>query len=223
MFLLAALWLLWHEHGGFLDAFSYGTFSAPTVVIDPGHGGEDGGAVSPEGIEESGINLSVSLRVRDIMRLCGQKTVMTREEDVSTGDSTLPTVKQRKASDIRARVALVNSIPGAVLISIHQNSLPSSPVTHGAQAFWNHDGETLTKLIQSALNEQINAGNPKQPREMDSGVYLMRNANVPGVLVECGFLSNFAETMQLLEPSRQKELALSITAGYLRYLSGEQP
>ena len=157
------------------------------------------------------------------MRLCGQKTVMTREEDVSTGDSTLPTVKQRKASDIRARVALVNSIPGAVLISIHQNSLPSSPVTHGAQAFWNHDGETLTKLIQSALNEQINAGNPKQPREMDSGVYLMRNANVPGVLVECGFLSNFAETMQLLEPSRQKELALSITAGYLRYLSGEQP
>ena len=96
----------------------------PVIVIDPGHGGEDGGAVSPEGIEESGINLAVSQKIRDLLIFMGIETVMTRTEDVSIGDMSLNTVKKRKASDIRKRVEIVNEIENAILISIHQNSLP---------------------------------------------------------------------------------------------------
>ena len=195
------------------------------IVIDPGHGGEDSGAVSPEGIAESGINLDISRRIYALTRFFGQEAVMTRTEDVSIGDAALPTVRQRKSSDLRRRVEIVNQLENALLLSVHQNSLPSSPVTHGAQVFWNRyqGGETLAKCVQNALNEQINAGNPKQAREMDASVYLMRQAAAPAALVECGFLSNAAETMQLLNPGYQTELALAVTAGTLRYIAGENP
>ncbi|MBR3570325.1 MAG: N-acetylmuramoyl-L-alanine amidase [Oscillibacter sp.] len=207
-----------------LQAFSAsGLPGAATVVIDAGHGGEDGGAVSPTGIPESGLNLSIAFRVRDLLRLTGCRTSMTRTEDVSIGDNSLATVRARKASDIRRRTELVNATENAVLLSVHQNSLPSSPITHGAQAFWNRreGGETLAKLIQASLNAQINAGNEKRAYPMNDGVYLMKHAQAPGALVECGFLSNAWETALLTETAYQKELAAAIAAGYLRYASGE--
>ncbi len=194
------------------------------VVIDAGHGGEDGGAVSPDGIAESGLNLAVAERTRDLLRLFGQRTVMTREADVSLSDPGLDTVRKRKASDIRNRVALVERTENAVLLSIHQNSLPSSPVTHGAQVFWNRQagGEELAKLIQSSLNGAVNTGNEKQAREIPSSIYLMGHITAPAALVECGFLSNAGETARLQEPGYQQMLAAAITAGYLRFAAGEE-
>ena len=222
----AGAWL-WREReaGNALPVFSASEAREPlTVALDPGHGGEDGGAVSPEGVEESGINLSIALRVRDLLRLTGRRVIMTRTEDVSIGDNRLDSVRARKSSDLRKRVEIVNNTENAVLLSVHQNSLPSSPVTHGAQAFWNarEGGETLAKLIQSSLNAWINAGNEKRAYPMRSGVYLMEHAQAPGTLVECGFLSNAWETMKLTEAAYQKELAAAIAAGYLRYASGEE-
>ena len=115
--------------------------SAQTVVIDPGHGGQDGGAVAPDGTEESEINLAISQRLEHLLRFAGVPTEMTRREDCMVCDPGLDTMRQRKVSDIRNRTALVNGIPNAVLLSIHQNSLPSSPATHGAQAFRNRHGD----------------------------------------------------------------------------------
>ena len=195
-----------------------------TVVLDPGHGGEDGGAVSPEGVAESGINLEIALRVRDIFRLMGQPAVLTRSSDVSLGDPALGTVRQRKASDIRRRVEMVNGTENSILLSIHQNSLPSSPDTHGAQVFWNgaEGGQALAEDIQAALNAVVNEGNPKRAKAMGTGVYLMRHAAVPAALAECGFLSNGEETARLQTADHQREIAAALAAGCLRYLS-EQP
>ncbi len=195
-----------------------------TVVIDPGHGGEDGGAVSSDGVEESQINLAVALQVNDLLRLMGQRTTMTRTEDVSTCDQGLATIRQRKASDLKNRVALVNGMENAILLSIHQNSLPSSPVTHGAQVFWNRQegAEGLAELVQTSLNETINAGNEKHAKQIPPTIYLMKNVTAPGIIVECGFLSNAAETQRLQELSYQRKLAAAIAAGYLRCLSGEE-
>ena len=194
-----------------------------TVVIDPGHGGEDGGAVSPTGVQESHINLAVSLRLDELLRFAGQRTVLTRREDVSTNDEGLSTVKARKASDLRNRVKLVNDTENAVLWSIHQNSLPSSTVTHGAQVFWNtqQGAEELAGAIQDTLNLWINAGNEKHTKPIPQTIYLMKNAEAPAVLVECGFLSNSAETAQLQEPSYQMKIAAAVAVGYLRCLKGE--
>ena len=196
---------------------------SPVVwIIDPGHGGEDGGAVSESGVQESGINLAVSLRLREILRFTGQQTRMTREADVSICDEGLPSIRARKASDIRNRVTLVNETPGAVLVSIHQNSLPASPETHGAQAFWNTQtgGEALAGAVQEVLNITINTHRAKNPRQIPQTIYLMNHVTAPAILVECGFLSNPAETALLGSPDYQTKLAAVIAAGCLR--AGEE-
>ena len=196
----------------------------PIVVIDPGHGGEDGGAVSPAGAEESQINLAIAIRLSEVLRFCGKETLMTRSEDLSICDPGLATIRERKSSDLKNRVELVNQKENAVLLSIHQNSLPSSPVTHGAQAFWNarSGAEALAQGIQDTLNAWINTERPKEPKEIPSSIYLMKNVQSPGVLVECGFLSNAAEAERLQEDPYQKKLAAVIAAGYLQSQTGEK-
>ena len=209
---------------GVVSVFAPGGDVPLVVVIDPGHGGEDGGAVSAAGAEESRINLDIALRLNRLLRFCGTRTLMTRMDESSIGDPDLKTVRERKASDLKMRVKLVNDAENAVLLSIHQNSLPSSPVTHGAQAFWNlHPGsQELAKEIQGALNTQINTERPKEAKEISSTIYLMKHVQAPAVLVECGFLSNAAEAERLQEESYQTKLAAVIAAGYLECLNGEK-
>ena len=136
---------------------------------------------------------------------------MTREEDVTICDEGLGTIRERKASDIRNRVNMVEETENAVLLSIHQNSLPSSPVTHGAQVFWNQQegAEELAEVIQTALNSTVNVGNEKHTKRIPSTVYLMKHVTVPAVLVECGFLTNREETTLLQDETYQRGLALS--------------
>lgn len=210
--LAAVLW-----QGNPIPAFNAREEVPVTVVIDPGHGGEDGGAVSSGGVAEGQINLEVSLRVNDLLRFAGQRTRLTRSGDVMICDEGLDTMRQRKSSDLKNRVKLVEETENAVLLSIHQNSLPSSPVTRGAQVFWNRQAgaESLAEQIQEALNGGINAGNEKHSRQIPDSIYLMKNISAPGVLVECGFLSNGPETERLQDPAYQLRLAAAIAAGYL--------
>ena len=190
---------------------------SPVVVIDAGHGGADGGAVSADGTIESSLNLQISLRLNDLLRLLGQQTEMTRREDISIHSEDADTLHEKKVSDLKNRVALVNGLDRAVLISIHQNKLPSSPKVHGAQAFYNHvDGSAaIAKSIQTSLNQSINRSNPKSEKKISPKIYLMKNVTAPAVLVECGFLSNPAETDQLKDGQYQLRLAAAIAAGYL--------
>lgn len=190
------------------------------VVLDPGHGGEDGGAVSADQtVSESRINLEIALRVRDLMTFVGQPTVMTRTDDRAIYSSEARTLKEKKTSDLKNRVAMVNETENALLLSIHQNSLPSSPVTHGAQVFWNdrEGAEAWGNAVQDALNLTINPGNEKHSREIPDSIYLMKHVTAPAILVECGFLSNGEETVLLQQPEYQLTLAAAITAGYMSW------
>ena len=196
--------------------------AAPLVIIDAGHGGEDGGAVAADGTEESGINLDVALKFHELMRFLGQESVLIRSEDVSLHDPQAQTLRQKKVSDLKNRVALVNEQDLAVLISVHQNSLPSNSGVWGAQAFYAKTAESdvLAASIQSALNEAINAPKNKSEKSISSGVYLMEHVNKTAVLVECGFLSNEKESKLLTQQSHQKKLAMSIAGGYLKWETG---
>ena len=140
-------------------------------------------------------------------------------------DPGLDTMRQRKVSDIRNRTALVNGIPNAVLLSIHQNSLPSSSVTHGAQAFRNRQegAETLAQLLQCYLNAVVNTHRAKEAKLIPESIYLMNHVIVPAMLVECGFLSNAEETLRLRQADYQMTLAVTIAAGYLQWATGEEP
>ena len=194
------------------------------LVIDPGHGGMDGGAVAADGTVEAGINLAVGLQMEALSELLGREVLLTRREDVSLHDEAAGSVRQKKVSDLKNRAGLANSVPGAVLVSIHQNSLPSSVVTHGAQVFWNRQegARELASLVQDSLNRYVNAGNEKIPKQIQPTIYLMKHVTAPGIIVECGFLSNREETELLQDPEHQTRLAAAIAAGYLRCAAGEE-
>lgn len=190
-----------------------------TIVLDAGHGGEDGGAVSRDGVAESSVNLAITRKLRDVFLFLGRDTVLTREGEEAIYSPDCVTLREKKVSDLKNRVALINQQSGAVLISIHQNSMPDHPSVHGAQVFYNavSPGGELGMTVQGALNGAVNAGNEKNARTIDSTIYLMKNVRCPAILIECGFLSNPAETRLLLTDEYQVKLAACIAAGLLQY------
>lgn len=199
-----------------LEAAASVTSAPRTIVIDAGHGGEDGGAVSQNGVVESALNLAIAKRTEALLAFLGEKTLMTRTEDVSLHSQDAGTVRSRKASDLKNRTELVNTQDNAVLLSIHQNSIPSHPGVYGAQAFYNTvvPADMVAASVQSALNTCINTQKAKTERKIDPSIYLMNKSTAPAVLVECGFLSNTEETMRLQKDEHQLLLAFAITAGF---------
>lgn len=188
------------------------------VVIDPGHGGEDGGAVSASGLPESGYNLDISIRLQDLMHLLGYGTKLIRREDVSVyteGKS----LAEKKRSDLKTRVRLVEETDSAVLLSIHQNHFPD-PQYRGAQVFYaaTEGSEALAGEIQSRLNASLCSGSRRQIKKA-AGVYLMEHIRCPGVLIECGFLSNRQEEEKLRNPEYQKQLGAVIAVAVSKFLS----
>ena len=198
------------------------TASAPTGktvwIIDAGHGGEDGGAVAADGSKESDMNLAIARRLDALLIFLGEETRMTRTEDVSIHDGSASTLREKKRSDLENRVELVNSTEGAILVSIHQNSLPSSKRTHGAQVFYGkkEGSAELANTVQLALNQTVNAGNEKTEKAIDASIFLMKNVTAPAILIECGFLSNESETALLKSSQYQQRLAVVITSGLLQ-------
>lgn len=184
-------------------------------VIDAGHGGEDGGAVSTTGNLESQLNLAFSLRLDAMLRFLGGRTVLVRTKDISISTEG-ETIAQRKVSDIHNRVALVEATPNAVLVSIHQNFFPQTQY-RGAQVFYNADGEVLANALQSALAAHLDQENHRCAKPA-SEVYLMTHVTCPAVLVECGFLSNFQEEQHLQDAVYQKKFTAVLAATLLRAL-----
>lgn len=189
-----------------------------TLVIDPGHGGEDGGAISCTGRLESGLNLEISLRLQDLFHLLGWKTEMIRTTDTSVYTSGT-TIAQRKISDLKQRVRMVSQQENPILISIHQNQFPDSRYS-GAQVFYapTPGSEALAKQLQSAFASSVNPGSRREAKK-SSGIYLMEHISCPGILVECGFLSNPTEEAALSTPAYQKRLCCVIAATVTKSLS----
>ncbi len=187
------------------------------IIIDAGHGGVDTGATSCTGVMESNINLEITLRLRDLLHLMGYQTKMIRTSDVSifTEGST---IAAKKISDLRNRVQIVNETKNAILVSIHQNHFPVEKY-RGAQVFYNRVGESesLAKLLQSNFVMTLNPGSNRKAKRTD-GVYLMQNIQMPGILVECGFLSNPEEESLLRDATYQKKLCSVIAASLSSYL-----
>lgn len=188
------------------------------IVIDPGHGGEDGGATSCTGVLESAYNLEISRRLNDLLHFLGYETRMIRTEDVSvytTGD----TIARKKISDLKERVRMVNEAENALLVSIHQNQFSDSRYS-GAQVFYaNTDGSReLAQQLQAELVAALNPGSSRKCKQ-SSGVYLMDNIRCTGVLVECGFLSNPQEEARLRSSDYQRKLCCVLASTLSRYLS----
>lgn len=190
------------------------------IVIDPGHGGEDGGAVSCTGKLESGYNLEIALRLRDLLHLLGYDTRMIRTTDISVYTAG-QTIAQKKVSDLKQRVRMVNETDNALLLSIHQNQFTDSRYS-GAQVFYSgtEGSETLAKQLQAAFVAAVNPGSNRSAKK-STGIYLMEHIDCTGVLIECGFLSNPQEESRLSSAEYQKKLCCIIAATVSTYINLE--
>lgn len=195
--------------------------SGEVILIDPGHGGPDGGA-GDKGALEKDIALDVSLKLREYLQEQGALVVMTREEDEDLADKSTKGYSRRKVEDLKERLKMINKRDVDFFVSIHLNSIPS-PRWSGAQTFYAphfKENERAAKFIQDEF--KVNLGNTKREAKPINHVYILKHAKKPGVLVEVGFLSNPGERARLKEDSYQDMLAASIYNGIMRYYTDEK-
>lgn len=190
-----------------------------TVIIDAGHGGFDGGASAADGTVEKDINLSISQKVCALLRFNGYNVIMTRTEDTGTEDDESVAIAKRKKSDLSNRLQVMKDNPDAIFVSIHLNKFTTS-AANGAQVFYtkNYDeAYTLAQSVQQSITTLIQPENTRVVKQGTDSTYLLKNAAVPAIIVECGFLSNKAELEKLKNDDYQSQMAFAIVGGIMDF------
>ncbi len=189
---------------------------SPLLIIDAGHGGADGGAVAADGTYESTINLDIALRLDDLARFFGVRTLLTRDSEQLDYPENEDTIAKMKRWDQHRRLEIINYDPSAVVISIHQNKYPD-PRPSGPQVLYGESpgSEELGKHCHELLNRNLCPENRHVASPASNNIYLMKNAVCRAILVECGFISNHEELSKLLDDSYQKKIAAILLAAYL--------
>ncbi|MGN0537303.1 MAG: N-acetylmuramoyl-L-alanine amidase [Acutalibacteraceae bacterium] len=189
-----------------------------TIVIDAGHGGEDGGATA-NGVSEKDVNLDIALKLRDLLTLSGYNVVMIRETDTSIYDASAQTISEKKVSDLHNRLSIINSSEDNILISIHQNKFEQSQYS-GAQIFYsdnNTQSSVLAESIRKSITGFLQPDNKRELKVGGSNIYILDKATVPAVIVECGFISNPDEAEKLSDNRYRTQMAFAIYCGFLEY------
>lgn len=191
------------------------------IVVDPGHGGIDPGAVGPSGIKEKDITLMVGQKLGRILSGAGAAVILTREEDVDLSDPGPGTLLEKKRQDLARRVAYANQREADLFLSIHVNSFPSSR-WWGAQTFYLRDSPTGKQLAQAIQEELIRVLGDNNRRKVKPEIYfIMQNTHMPAVIIEVGFISNPREEKLLMDPLYQEKIAQAIYAGVVQYYRQE--
>lgn len=202
-----------------LDVNSDAQNGGLTIVLDPGHGGADGGAVGIGGVLEKDLNLDIALMLRDMLVFKGYNVVMTRVDDSMYYDENSSLSK--KAQDTFRRVDITKQYENCIFVSIHMNKFASERYS-GLQVYYSANvegGKELAQNIQSFAKELLQSDNNRKIKKATSTIYVLDKAVVPAVLVECGFLSNAAETEKLCDKEYRRDLATMLYMAIDGYLS----
>ena len=185
-------------------------------ILDAGHGGEDGGAISRTGVPESHINLEIAIKLDALLGFLGVTTLMTRVEDISIHDNEADTLREKKISDLKKRVSIMEQYPDSTLISIHQNTYPKEEY-RGTQIFFapTPGSKELAYFIQQTIVSNLQPENTRQEKQIPNTVYLMNHVKNRAILVECGFLTNPEEEQLLRDTEYQKKLAIVLSSGLI--------
>lgn len=181
-----------------------------TIVIDVGHGGKDSGTTY-DGISEKDINLLIAKKLEKELIKNGVNVLMVRDGD---NDLSSPNVNRRKKSDFDNRIKFINGSNADMFISIHINYLGNSKY-YGSQVFYTKGNEKIAVSIQDMFRKKL--GSPMKEKELSSDIYMYKKLNIPGVLIECGFLSNAKERKLLQDDDYQKKLVDAILEGIINY------
>ncbi len=182
------------------------------VILDAGHGGEDGGASSDSGIVEKNLNLSIAMKIGTQLEEKGVTVVYTRTEDILLYDKTQDFKGKKKVLDLAARLKKAREYENGIFVSIHMNAFPQKQY-HGLQVYYSPHhplSQTLALSIQNNTKKYLDADNQRKIKKADSSIYLLDRLNTPAVLIECGFLSNDAEAQKLADDGYQSKLAVII-------------
>ena len=194
-------------------------YSNITVVIDAGHGGEDGGTVGVNGVLEKDLNLSIALALADALNSRGINTVLTRTEDILLYDRNSNYHGQKKAQDLAERRRIAEECENAIFVSIHLNFFPEEKYS-GLQVYYSENDPDSLKLAQEIQRLTAETLQPENDRQCKASkdIYLLERLTCPAVLVECGFLSNAEECKQLCSPHYQKQLAYTLSEAIIKYI-----
>ena len=194
----------------------------PTVILDAGHGGEDGGAVSAAGAAEKSLNLSIALTLGDMLRACGIDVIYTRTGDDGLYDGAAP--GHRKMADLKNRLAVRQVYPDAVFLSIHMNTF-SDPRCCGMHLFYSLNdpsSEVLAQCLRDSCRRYLQPDNNRVCRAADASIYLLDRADGTAVLAECGFLSNPTEAARLMTAEYREQTAAVLCVGILEYFTNQK-
>ncbi len=200
---------------------SANTQNEKVVIIDPGHGGFDGGAVAYDGTVEKDINLKISLALSDMLRSAGYKVILTRNSDVGTDNLESGSIAQRKKNDLKNRLELMKDFPDGIFVSVHLNKFTTT-AARGSQVFYNGkvaESAILGDAIQKSIVKLLQPENTRVNKLATTSTYVLYNATIPAVLVECGFLSNASELQLLKDNEYQKKLAFCCFSGIVDYFN----
>ena len=192
-----------------------------TVIIDAGHGGEDGGASSASGLIEKHLNLEISCILRDMLEKAGVEVVMTRTDDRLLYDRNVDFQGRKKKLDLAARLEVARTYEEGIFVSIHMNSFSDKRYS-GLQVWYSQNcpgSMVLAQKIQSHTREKLQPNNKRTIKAADSKIFLLDNAISPAVLIECGFLSNPEEARLFESQAYKNELARVIYEAIMEFIS----
>ena len=189
------------------------------VVIDPGHGGEDCGAIGCSGVLEKDLNLQISMIIGELLEEKGFNVVYTRTDDRMLYRPEENIKGMRKLSDLKSRVRISEENLGAIFVSIHMNSFGDSKYS-GLQVYAKDKDADSTALAESIRREVVSTCEPENKRAVKAGdkIYVLEKNTNTSVLIECGFLSNKEECERLSQKEFQKELSFSVVCGIIKYM-----
>lgn len=196
--------------------------SDKVILIDPGHGGIDGGAQSKAGTIEKDINLQIALKLRDNLEEKGYKVYMTRDEDEGLYQKG-NTVREKKREDLNRRVEMKKETECDIFISIHQNMFPQSKC-YGAQVWYasNDNSYNLATVVQDSIKESVKDNNKRVAKPAAEAYLILRDKyKGASILVECGFLSNPDEEAKLKSDEHQNLIVEGISVGIDKYFDGD--
>lgn len=219
--ILGALMLLGFKTAPSANEPAFADEALPTVIIDAGHGGEDGGAIGFGDVYEKDLNLSIALMLSDILKLNGINTVLTRSEDILLYDKNSDYQGQKKVQDLATRRKIAESYENAIFVSIHMNAFPEEKYS-GLQVYYSKNepsSKALAENIQDITKELLLPENNRKCKEAGKNIYLLDRLECPAVLVECGFLSNKEECARLSEREYRQKLALCLASAVTKYVN----
>ena len=171
------------------------------------------------GTSEQLINLKIVLKLQNLLEQSGTNVILTRSDEKGIYSEKSNSIFEKKVSDIKNRVQIVNNSGANLLVSIHLNKYPQSSIYRGWQTFYNNNNEDnikIAEILQESLNENIEYNNTRNCKNI-SGIYLLDNITIPSCIVECGFLSNEEETKLLKSEDYQNKISWGIYLGIIKY------